>query len=103
MTTLFFLGNSLFIINLFYLYIYSADSQESDGGTNTYGKQLPRPAFGDAKILLFRAACQDHQAGESTVSVIPKDTEIGQFHRIPHNFLSYPTHKILHVLPINFL
>ena len=31
---------------------YSADWQESDGGANTLGKQLPQPASGDAKILL---------------------------------------------------
>ena len=37
---------------LVYIYIYPPDSQESDGGAYTYGKQLPRPAFGDAKILL---------------------------------------------------
>ena len=30
----------------FYLNIYPPDSQESDGGANTYGKQLPRPASG---------------------------------------------------------
>ena len=40
---------------LFYLYIYSPDSQESDGGVNILGKQLPRPAFRDIKILL--SAC----------------------------------------------
>ena len=40
---------------LFYLYIYPPDSQESDKGTNTYGRQLPRPASGDIKILL--SAC----------------------------------------------
>ena len=36
----------------FNLYIYPPDSQESDGGANTQGGQLPRPASGDAKILL---------------------------------------------------
>ena len=36
------------IIYLFYLYIYPPDSQESDGGANTYG----RPASEDTKILL---------------------------------------------------
>ena len=36
----------------FYLYIYPPDSQKSDGDANTEGKQLPRPASGDAKILL---------------------------------------------------
>ena len=36
---------------LFYLYIYPPDLQESDGGVNTEGKQLPQPALGDAKIL----------------------------------------------------
>ena len=39
----------------FYLYIYPPDSQESDGGANTEGRQLPRPASGDTKILL--SAC----------------------------------------------
>ena len=39
-------------IYLFYLCIYPPDSQESDGGANTWGRQLPRPASGDAKILL---------------------------------------------------
>ena len=37
----------------FYLYIYPPESQESDGSTNRQGKQLPRPASGDAKTLLF--------------------------------------------------
>ena len=37
---------------IFYLYIYPPDSQESDGGAIHRGKQLPRPASGDAKILL---------------------------------------------------
>ena len=41
-----------FKIISFHLYIYPPDSQESDGSANTEGKQLPRPAFGDAKILL---------------------------------------------------
>ena len=40
---------------LFYLYIYSPDSQESDGGANTYDNQLPQPASRDTKILL--SAC----------------------------------------------
>ena len=44
-----------YFLFLFYFYIYSSDSQESDGGANTYGKHLPRPASGDAKILL--SAC----------------------------------------------
>ena len=39
----------------FYPYIYPPDSQESDRGANTKGKQLPRSASGDAKILL--SAC----------------------------------------------
>ena len=42
-------------IFLFHLYIDVPDSQESDGGNNTYSKQLPRPATGDTKILL--SAC----------------------------------------------
>ena len=29
-------------------------------------------------------------------------TKIARCLRIPHNFLSYPTHKILHSLPINY-
>ena len=33
-----------YFIYLFYLYIYPSDSQESDEGAITYGKQLPRPA-----------------------------------------------------------
>ena len=37
---------------LFYLYICLPDSQESDGGANIQGKQLPRPVSGDPKILL---------------------------------------------------
>ena len=37
---------------LVYLYVYLPDSQESDGSANTSGKQLSRPASGDAKILL---------------------------------------------------
>ena len=37
---------------LFYLYIYPPDLQKSNGGTNRYGRQLPRSASGDAKILL---------------------------------------------------
>ena len=41
-----------FYLFLFYLYIYPPDSQESDGGANTFGRQLPRPASGNAKILL---------------------------------------------------
>ena len=40
---------------LIYLYIYPPDSQVSDGGANTWGRQLPRPASGDTKILL--SAC----------------------------------------------
>ena len=31
----------LLIFFLFYLYIYPPDSQESDGGANTYDRQLP--------------------------------------------------------------
>ena len=44
--------------NIFYFfntYIYPPDSQESDPGANTKGKQLPRPASENAKILL--SAC----------------------------------------------
>ena len=37
---------------LVYIYIYPPDSQENDGGAYTYGKQLPRPAFGDAVIAV---------------------------------------------------
>ena len=37
---------------LFYLYIYPPDSQESDRGANTWGRQLPRPASGDIAIRL---------------------------------------------------
>ena len=33
--------------------MYPPDSQESDGGANTLGKELPRPAYGDFKMLLF--------------------------------------------------
>ena len=40
-------------IYLFYLYFYPPDSQESDRGANTQGSELPRPASGNAKILLF--------------------------------------------------
>ena len=46
---------SIFYLFLFYLYIYPPDSQESDGGANTKGKQLSRPASGDTKIFL--SAC----------------------------------------------
>ena len=35
------------IFILFYLHIYLADLQEIDGGTNTWGKLLTRPASGD--------------------------------------------------------
>ena len=51
--------NIVLIINIIYFllilsfYIYPPESQESDRGANTYGKQLPWPAFGHAKILLF--------------------------------------------------
>ena len=41
---------SVNIYLFFYLYIYLPDPQESDGGANTLGKQLP--ASGDAKVLL---------------------------------------------------
>ena len=41
-----------FLFFLFYLYIYPPDSQESERAANTQGKQLSRPASGDAKILL---------------------------------------------------
>ena len=47
--------NNKMRIFYFYLYIYPSDSQESDGGAIyrvSKGKQLPRPAFGDAKIVL---------------------------------------------------
>ena len=42
------------ILFLFFshLYNYPPDSQKTDKGANTQGKQLPRPVFGDAKILL---------------------------------------------------
>ena len=40
---------------LFYLYIYPPEWQESSGGANTKGRQLPQPASGDTKILL--SAC----------------------------------------------
>ena len=43
---------TFFLLFYFHLYIYPPDLQESDGGANTYGRQLPRPASGDAKILL---------------------------------------------------
>ena len=46
---------ALILFYLFYLYIYLPDLQESDGGTNTYGRQLPPPTSGDTKILL--SAC----------------------------------------------
>ena len=50
------IANILFyLFILFYLYIYLPDSQESDGGANTLGRQLPRPASGGAMILL--SAC----------------------------------------------
>ena len=42
-----------YFIDLFYLYICPPESQESDQTVDTEGK--PRPAFGDAKILL--SAC----------------------------------------------
>ena len=42
-------GGFLFFIS-FYFYIYSLDSHKSDEGANTEGKQLPRPAMGDAEI-----------------------------------------------------
>ena len=41
-----------FFIFYFYLYIYPPDSQESDGGAIHRVSNLPRPASGDAKILL---------------------------------------------------
>ena len=40
-------------IYLFYFYIYPLDSNESDGGANIKGKQLPRPNSADVKILVF--------------------------------------------------
>ena len=39
-------------IIFFFLYIYPPDTQESDGNTNTYGKQLLRPVSRNVKILL---------------------------------------------------
>ena len=39
-------------IHLFYFYFYPPDSQESDGGANAQGNQLPQPTSGNAKILL---------------------------------------------------
>ena len=41
-----------FFFFYFYLYIYPPDSQESDGGAIHRVSNLPRPASGDAKILL---------------------------------------------------
>ena len=43
----------IYLFILFHLYIYPPDSQEIEGGANTEDRQLPRPASGDAKILLF--------------------------------------------------
>ena len=43
----------------FYLYIYPPDSQESDGGACLQWLQLPRPASGDAKILLSASNLRD--------------------------------------------
>ena len=43
---------SFFFYFYFYLYIYPPDSQESDGGAIHRVSNLPRPASGDAKILL---------------------------------------------------
>ena len=54
---------------LFYLYIYSPDSQESDVSANTYGKQLPRPASGDVKIVLFYIHQRPHTTTRSPMSV----------------------------------
>ena len=39
----------------FCLYAYLLDSRGNDGSANTKGKQLPRPAFRDVKMLL--SAC----------------------------------------------
>ena len=36
-----FSGKTNLFIYLFYLYIYPPDLQESDGGANTSGRQLP--------------------------------------------------------------
>ena len=46
------LGIFFFFYFYFYLYIYPPDSQESDGGAIHRVSNLPRPASGDAKILL---------------------------------------------------
>ena len=40
------------IFIFFYLYIYPPDSQETTEALYI-GRQLPRSAFGDAKVLLF--------------------------------------------------
>ena len=51
-----------FIFILFILSQYlSPDSQESNGGANTKGKQLPRTSSGDVKIF---------QAGDSAVKCL---------------------------------
>ena len=42
----------MYIYIFFYLYVYSLNSQESDGVVNIWGKQLPRPASGDIAVRL---------------------------------------------------
>ena len=49
------LDNPSDLFYLFYLYIYPSVSRESDGGAIYRVGKLPRPASGDAKILL--SAC----------------------------------------------
>ena len=70
----------------FLLFIYRLDLQESvRGPTQGNCQAIPRPAFGDAKMLLsscnflfcffvkFRASCQNSQAKESAVMCLFKD------------------------------
>ena len=54
---IFFLSNFFYLIKKDkakpkLLYIYTRDLQENDKGANTWGRQLPRTASRDAKILL---------------------------------------------------
>ena len=46
--------NNRHIFCLFYFYICPPDSQESDGGANTYGRQLPQPASEDPQDIAVR-------------------------------------------------
>ena len=39
------ISSVIFLFYLFHLYFYPPDLQKSDGGANTQGKQLPRPAL----------------------------------------------------------